>query len=80
MRIFMAIGCFFIAISAFLYATKHITAAIISANMNNTKANYYEGAYELVGFGMSFWIIAALLTGVSLLFVGIWPFLKNKKA
>lgn len=40
----------------------------------NTKANYYEGAYELVGFGMSFWIIASLLTGVSLLLVGIRPF------
>ncbi|RFB13346.1 hypothetical protein DZB84_17090 [Bacillus sp. HNG] len=58
------VGCFFIAVSAFLYATKHITAAIISSNINRPDVNYYEGAYKLVGFGINFWIFISLLVGV----------------
>ncbi len=61
------VGCFFIAVSAFLYATKHVTAAIISSNMNRPDVNYYEGAFKVVGFGINFWIIASLLVGVVLL-------------
>ncbi|MCC3358538.1 hypothetical protein [Bacillus sp. REN16] len=57
------VGCFFIAVSAFLYATKHITAAIVSSNMNRPDVNYYEGAFKIVGFGINFWIIASLLVG-----------------
>ncbi len=77
-KVFIAVGCFFIAIAAFLYATRHITAAIISSYMNNTQANYYEGAYALVGFGMPFWIIVALLSGVTFLIGGIFPFIKER--
>lgn len=76
-KIFIAVGCFFITIATFLYATRHITAAIISSNMNNTKANYYEGAYALVGFGMSFWIWSSLLIGVGLLIGGFWSIVKE---
>ncbi|MFS0820546.1 hypothetical protein [Bacillus sp. 1P02SD] len=61
------VGCFFIAVSAFLYATKHITAAIISSNINRPDVNYYEGAYKLVGFGINFWIIISLLVGVAII-------------
>jgi hypothetical protein len=72
-----AVGCFFIAIAAFLYATKHITAAIISVNVNTPNANYYEGAYKIIGFGMSFWIFAALLTGIIFLLISLWPSLRK---
>ncbi|MFT4415948.1 hypothetical protein ACLM5H_18975 [Fredinandcohnia humi] len=65
------IGCFFIAVATFLYATKHITAAIISMNINRPEVNYYEGAFDLVGFGINFWIIASLLAGVLFLFFSL---------
>ncbi|WP_449538754.1 hypothetical protein [Ferdinandcohnia sp. Marseille-Q9671] len=61
------VGCFFVGVAAFLYATKHITAAIISSNINTPNVNYYEGAYQLVGFGMRFWMIAALCIGIVLI-------------
>ncbi|MEH7382656.1 hypothetical protein V7138_19490 [Bacillus sp. JJ1533] len=61
------VGCFFIAVSAFLYSTKHITAAIISSNINRPDVNYYEGAFKIVGFGINFWIIASLLVGIAML-------------
>ncbi|WP_010677903.1 hypothetical protein [Bacillus timonensis] len=77
------VGCFFIAVSAFLYATKHITAAIVSSNINRPDVNYYEGAYKIVGFGINFWIIASLMVGIvlliSLLTQGIaFPFKKKQ--
>ncbi|MEH7235093.1 hypothetical protein [Bacillus sp. JJ1562] len=61
------VGCFFIAVSAFLYATKHITAAIVSSNINRPEVNYYEGAYKIVGFGINFWIFSSLLVGIVIL-------------
>ncbi|MEH7388197.1 hypothetical protein V7147_22790 [Bacillus sp. JJ1521] len=77
------VGCFFIAVSAFLYATKHVTAAIISSNINRPDVNYYEGAYKIVGFGINFWIIASLLVGVVLLISlltqgAVFPFKKKQ--
>ncbi|WP_235822750.1 hypothetical protein [Cytobacillus massiliigabonensis] len=72
-----ALGCFFIAIAAFLYAAKHITAAIISAYINTPDVNYYEGAYELIGFGMTFWTLLSLLAGILFLLIGIWPSIKG---
>lgn len=77
------VGCFLIAVSAFLYATKHITAAIISSNMNRADVNYYEGAYQIVGFGINFWTIASLLVGIVILISlltqgGVFPFKKKQ--
>lgn len=72
-----ALGCFFIVIAAFLYATKHITAAIISTNINTPDVNYYEGAYDLIGFGMTFWTLLSFLAGILILLIGIWPFIKG---
>lgn len=69
------VGCFFLAISAFLYATKHITAAIISSNINSPSVNYYEGALDLVGAGITFWTITSLVAGIVLLlsrFIGAY--------
>ncbi|MEH7223268.1 hypothetical protein V7112_05575 [Bacillus sp. JJ1566] len=78
------VGCFFIAVSAFLYATKHITAAIISSNINRPEVNYYEGAFQLVRFGINFWITASLLVGIaifiSLLTQGVAIPFKKKQA
>ncbi|MEH7391637.1 hypothetical protein V7149_16550 [Bacillus sp. JJ1503] len=70
---FTAVGCFFIAISAFLYASKHITAAIMSSYINTPKVTYFEGAHQLIGFGMKFWIFISLFAGVIFFLVGIWP-------
>lgn len=65
------ISFFFIGVSAFLYATKHITAAIMSSNMNNVQANYYEGAYDIVGLGITFWTGISLLTGLGFFITAI---------
>lgn len=77
------VGCFFIGVAAFLYATKHITAAIISSNMNRPDVNYYEGAYNVVGFGMQFWIVTALILGIVLVIMSLigeqLPFFKKQK-
>lgn len=66
-------GCFFVSISAFLYAAKHLTAAIMTANMNNTQANYFDGGYQAMNTGIGFWIVSTLLLGMVLLFIGVWP-------
>jgi len=70
---FTAVGCFFIAIAAFLYASKHITAAIMSSYINTPEVTYFEGAHQLIGFGMKFWIFASFLAGVVFFLAGIWP-------
>lgn len=72
-----ALGCFFIAIAAFLYVAKHITAALMSAYINTPEVTYYEGAHELIGFGMTFWTLLSLLAGILFLFIGIWPSIKG---
>ncbi|MED3572837.1 hypothetical protein [Cytobacillus praedii] len=71
------LGCFFIAIAAFLYAAKHITAALMSAYINTPDVTYYEGAYDLIGFGMTFWIMLSLFAGLLFLFIGLWPSIKG---
>lgn len=73
-------GCFFIAISAFLYATKHITAAIMISYMNNPDVNYFRGGYDAVGFGITFWIVFSFLAGVSFLLGALWPLIKQRNA
>lgn len=72
-----ALGCFFIAISAFLYASKHIVAALISTNINTPEINYYEGSLELIGFGMTLWPLLSLLIGIIVILIGVWPALKG---
>lgn len=73
----ISLGCFFTAIAAFLYATKHITAAIMSAHINSPDVTYFTGAYELIGFGITFWTVFSLLLGMILLVVGMFPNLKS---
>ncbi|KAB2336698.1 hypothetical protein F7731_10090 [Cytobacillus depressus] len=70
---YTAVGCFFIAISAFLYAFKKLTAAIMSSYINTSEVTYYEGAHKLIGFGMTFWIFTSFLAGIIFLLIGMWP-------
>lgn len=70
---FTAVGCFFFAISAFLYASKHITAAIMTSYINTPEVTYFEGAHPIIGFGMVFWIAASFLAGMVFFLVGLWP-------
>ncbi|WP_338379250.1 hypothetical protein [Enterococcus faecium] len=73
-----AIGCFFICISAFLYAAKHLTAAIMTAYINSPDVNYFGGGYQTVGFGITFWIAISFIVGLFFLIGGIYPiFLKR---
>ena len=71
-------GCFFIAIAAFLYAAKHITAAIMTAEINSPEVNYFQGGYETIGFGMTFWMILSLIIGIVGVISGIWPMFQQK--
>ncbi|MBY0121141.1 hypothetical protein [Bacillus sp. S/N-304-OC-R1] len=70
---FTSVGCFFIGIAAFLYASKHMTAAIMSSYINTPQVTYFKGAHKLIGFGMTFWIAASFLAGIIFFVVGIAP-------
>lgn len=76
------IGLTLLSISAFLYATKHITAAIMITNMNNERVNYFDGGYEAVGWGITIWTTLSCITGLLFFLIGIWstyllPLLQN---
>lgn len=70
---FTALGCFFVAIAAFLYATKHITAAIMTSQVNSAEVNYFQGGYDSIGFGSTFWMVLSLVVGLLFLIIGIGP-------
>ncbi|MCU9614633.1 hypothetical protein OEV98_13900 [Caldibacillus lycopersici] len=66
------ISFFFFSIAAFLLATKHITAAIISSNINTERVNYYEGSYDIVGWGITAWTMLSFIIGLIFFIHGIW--------
>jgi len=66
-----AIGCFFIMIASFLYAAKHITAAIMISNINSVKTNYFDGGYESISTGITYWTGGALFLGVVFLCLSV---------
>lgn len=76
-RIKATIGCFFIAIAAFLYATKHITAAIMTSQINQPDVNYFGGGYNSIGFGITFWTVISLLIGIVFLVIDFWQDIKS---
>ncbi|ERN51576.1 hypothetical protein M3689_15635 [Alkalihalophilus marmarensis] len=71
------LGCFFIAVSAFLYASKHMTAAMMVMNLNSTEANYFDGGYSSISTGISFWTGLSLLVGITLLLLDWFPAIKG---
>ncbi|MED1600468.1 hypothetical protein BTR22_03315 [Alkalihalophilus pseudofirmus] len=71
------LGCFFIAVSAFLYASKHMTAALMVMNLNSTEANYFDGGYASISTGISFWTGLSLLVGITLLLLDWFPAIKG---
>lgn len=75
-----AIGCFLIAIAAFLYAVKHITAAIMTAPINSPDVNYFGGGYQSIGGGITFWMVVSLIVGVVFLAGGILPIFRKMAA
>ncbi len=67
------VGCFFIALSAFLYVSKHFTAAIISIHMLQSEPgpiNYFQYIYKDIGHGFSFWTFSSLVVGIIFLVRG----------
>jgi hypothetical protein len=73
-----AIGCFFIMIASFLYAAKHITAAIMISNINSTKTNYFDGGYESISTGITYWAGGSLLLGLVFLIGSVSELLMQK--
>lgn len=75
-----AIGCFFISIAAFLYAVKHITAAIMTSSINSPDVNYYGGGYQSIGGGITFWMVMSLIVGIVFFVTGIIPVFRKMAA
>lgn len=76
------LGCFFLGLAAFLYSTKHLTAAIMVTNINTHNANYFDGGYDAVKTGITLWIGLSFLVGLTFFVSGILPQLRvtfNKK-
>lgn len=67
------IGCFFLAVAAFLYASKHITAALIVLNINSAQVNYFEGGYNYIKTGITFWTTTSFLLGAIFFIAGYAP-------
>lgn len=74
---FSKIGCFFIAIAAFLYAVKHLTAVIMTSSINSPEVNYFGGGYISIETGITFWTILSLLLGIIFLLFSFRPILKT---
>ncbi|MGE7218414.1 hypothetical protein ACQKJC_18100 [Priestia koreensis] len=72
MRISTKLGLFFTSISAFLYATKHITAAIMVMNVNTATTNYYDGAYESIGIGITIWTVLSFILACGFFIHSLW--------
>jgi len=58
------VGCVFIAIAAFLYTARYITAAIFTSNVQNWGRDLFQRAMSYVGTDLHLWAFAALLAGV----------------
>ncbi|OHR71541.1 hypothetical protein HMPREF3291_24275 [Bacillus sp. HMSC76G11] len=72
------IGLFFIAVAAFLYAAKHLTAAVMISNINSVNTNYFGGGYDSIETGITIWTAAALIAGVICLALGQWDSVRRK--
>ncbi len=73
------VGCAFVAMAAFLYTARYITAAIFISNVQNWGRDLFQGAMGYVGKELHLWALAALLVGVIYLAWGEWSDLKRKE-
>jgi len=73
------VGCAFVAIAAFLYTARYISAAIFTSNSQNWGRDLFQRAMSYVGDDLHLWAFAALLVGVVYLVWGEWSALKLHK-
>lgn len=67
-----AVGCAFVAIGAFLYAARYITAAIYINHVQEWGREWFQRAMSYVGPDLHIWAFAAFLVGVIYLVWGEW--------
>lgn len=72
-------GTILLAISAVLYATRYLSAAIIGSSFLNWSANLFNTMLEYIGPGLVNWSLIALTVGIIyLVWAEIEEFLKRR--
>jgi choline-glycine betaine transporter len=72
-------GCTFIAIAAFLFATRYVSAAIFMSNIESHGRELFQSGLRAVGQGLHLWALTALIIGVVYLVLGERSDLKVQK-
>jgi arginine exporter protein ArgO len=72
-------GVFFILISAILYSTRYISAAIFGSNLASTSKDLFNAMLQYVGNGLSAWAVVALIVGIIFLVWAEIETLREKK-
>jgi hypothetical protein len=67
-------GVSFVAISAFLFATRFLTAAIWGSGVQSWNADLFSSMLEYVDQGLSVWSLVALVIGLVYL---VWAEIDN---
>lgn len=68
-------GVLLITLSAVLYATRYLSAAIFGSSLNNWSAELFDAMLQYVGSGLVTWSIIALVAGILYLAwaeIGAW--------
>jgi hypothetical protein len=72
-------GCVFVAIAAYLYATRFVAAANYVSNMQNWGPDMFQRSMSYVGSDLHLWALAALIIGVVYLVLDEWSDWKGQK-
>ncbi|MBS4025528.1 MAG: hypothetical protein KGZ96_07605 [Clostridia bacterium] len=72
-------GISLIAISAFLFASRHVSAAIFGSGVSSWNAGLYDNMLNYVGNSLSNFGLATLLVGIVYLIWGEFEEIKSKK-
>ncbi len=72
-------GTALLSISAILYATRYLSAAIFGSSIQNWNQNLFNAMLEYVGQGPVIWSIIALIAGIIyLVWAEVEAFLKSR--
>lgn len=73
-------GVMFIAISALLFATKYLAAAIFGSNVSSWDEELFQSMLSYIGSPLSTLSICALLIGIAYIGWGEYEEIKSKKS
>ncbi|MCY7772042.1 hypothetical protein MOB66_09040 [Bacillus haynesii] len=64
------LGVFFIGVSACLYISKYLSAAIFGSNLKSWDEDMFQAMLSYIGPNLTFWSTASLIVGLIYLVLG----------